>query len=210
MEKSEIASTPANTDDLPELPKPQGGGRGRPRSESSKTAVLSAAYQHAAKEGGCGATIEAIAKSSGVSKVTIYKWWSDRQTLLTDAFLWHVGLEIPLSAEGDPVQAIHQHAARYVSLLGGDVGRVLKVVLSECLTKSGDTATFFDRYLKERRELGTRVIEAGQRSGAIRSQRPAQELYDQIYGTIFYRFIFDLSDLNPAFVRQLVDDVFCR
>lgn len=184
--------------------------RGRPRSETGKTAVLSAAYQLAAKEGGRGATIEAIAKSSGVSKVTIYKWWTDRQTLLTDAFLWQIGLEVPLSETGDAVQAIHQHAARYVSLLGGDMGRVLKVVLSECLTKSGDTATFFDRYLKERRELGGRVIAAGQRSGAIRSQIDALDLYDQIYGTIFYRFIFGLSDLNPAFVRQLIDDVFGR
>ncbi len=90
------------------------------------------------------------------------------------------------------------------------MGRVLKVVLSECLTKSGDTATFFDLYLRERRELGGRVIAAGQRSGAIQSQSAAFDLYDQIYGTIFYRFIFGLPDLNPAFVRQLVDDIFSR
>jgi AcrR family transcriptional regulator len=210
VERTEISPLGEKADELSELPMRHAASRGRPRSETGKTAVLSAAYQLAAKEGGRGATIEAIAKSSGVSKVTIYKWWTDRQTLLTDAFLWQIGLEVPLSETGDAVQAIHQHAARYVSLLGGDMGRVLKVVLSECLTKSGDTATFFDRYLKERRELGGRVIAAGQRSGAIRSQIDALDLYDQIYGTIFYRFIFGLSDLNPAFVRQLIDDVFGR
>ncbi|APR37573.1 hypothetical protein BTO02_09975 [Paraburkholderia sp. SOS3] len=185
-------------------------GRGRPRSQTARTAVLGAAYQLAASQGGQGTTIEAIAKSSGVSKMTIYKWWPDRQTLLTDAFLWQIGLEVPLSESGDAAQSIHQHAARYVSLLGGDMGRVLKVVLSECLTRSGDTATFFDRYLKERRELGARVISSGQRSGAIRSKSEPFDVYDRIYGTIFYRFIFGMPDLNPAFVRQLVDDVLDR
>ncbi len=145
--------------------------RGRPRSEVAMTAVLSAAYEHAARDRGRSATIESIAKASGVSKVTIYKWWEDRQTLLTDAFLWYIGLEVPLSESVDPVQAIHQHAARYVSQLNGEMGRVLKVVLAECLTKSGNMSTFCERYLNERRDLGARVIAAGQRSGIINSQR---------------------------------------
>lgn len=194
-------------DVAPEKPSP---GRGRPRSEAATVALLGAAYDLTARHGLKGATIEAIAKETGVSKVTIYKWWDDRGALLTDAFLWRIGLEVPLNENDDPVQAIHGHAAAYVKQLHGDMGRVLKALLSECLTKSGNVAVFCERYLNERRELGARVIAAGQKTGAIKSTSSPLFLYDQIYGTIFYRFLFDFPGLTPSFVRELIDATFGR
>ncbi|WP_051980900.1 TetR/AcrR family transcriptional regulator [Burkholderia sp. 9120] len=182
--------------------------RGRPRSEAAAASVLNAAYACAAQEDARNVTIEAIAKASGVSKVTIYRWWEDKQALLTDAFLWHIQRQVPLSESGDPIRAIHRHAVLYLSQLNGEMGRVLRVVLAECLTKSGDTSVFCERYLNHRRELGGRVIAAGQRSGAIPSKRSPFLLYDQIYGTIFYRFVFGFPGLNTRFLRELIEHTF--
>ena len=181
---------------------------GRPRSEAAKAAVLEVAYLLTASDGLKGATIEAIAEASGVSKVTIYKWWDDRAALLIDAYLWRTRQELPLSESNEPVRAIHMHVRRYVAALKGELGRVLLAVLGECMTRTGSTAAFRDRYLSERRKLGVLVIASGQRSGTIKSSRHASELYDQIFGSIFYRFLFGLDELTPAYLADLIDSTF--
>jgi len=183
---------------------------GRPRSSEATAAVLDAAYRLSATHGLRGATIQAIAEASGVSKMTIYKWWDNRLHLLVDAFLRKASQTLPLSSEGSPIEIIYAHASRYVQELGGDLGRVQLAVLAECLAETGDSRLFVERYLSIRRDLGVAVIERGQTSGAIQSTRPAHALYDQIYGTIFYRSQFGLDGLDQRFVRSLVDVTFAH
>jgi hypothetical protein len=80
-------------------------------------------------------------------------------------------------------------------------------VLAECMAENGNSAVFVERYLSIRRKLGVSVIRRGQADGSILSPRPAEALYDQIYGTIWYRFQFGLRALNKAFVDGLVEAV---
>jgi AcrR family transcriptional regulator len=49
--------------------------RGRPRSVETTNAILESAYTLMAATGLAATTIDAIAKHSDVSKMTIYKWW---------------------------------------------------------------------------------------------------------------------------------------
>lgn len=182
--------------------------RGRPRSELAATAVLEAAYRLCASDGLRGATIQAICAESGVSKMTIYKWWDGRLHLLIDAYMQQATLLLPLSETESPAEAIKMHAQRYVKALQGDLGRVQMAVLAECMAETGDSAVFVERYLSIRRKLGVSVIRRGQADGSIVSMRPAEALYDQIYGTIWYRFQFGLKVLNKAFVESLIDAVF--
>ncbi|KAB7539241.1 hypothetical protein ET532_026525 [Verminephrobacter sp. Larva24] len=116
--------------------------------------------------------------------------------------------ELPLSESDEPVRAIHTHVRRYAAALRGDLGRVLLAVLGECMVRSGSTAAFTERYLAERRNLGVRVISNGQSSGAIRSRRPPEALYDQIFGAIFYRFLFGLDELSKPYLTDLIDTTF--
>jgi AcrR family transcriptional regulator len=182
--------------------------RGRPRSEEAATAVLDTAYRLSAAEGLKGATIQAIALETGVSKMTIYKWWENRLQLLIDAFLRQTTVALPMSEVDAPTEAIHAHAARYVVALHGDLGQVLMAVLAECMAETGNAALFVEHYLSYRRKLGVSVIRRGQKDGSIRSTRPAEQLYDQIYGTIFYRFLFGLKGLDKPFVRSLIEITF--
>ena len=182
-------------------------GPGRPRSDTAATAVLDAACRLSADEGLRGASIQAIAAESGVSKMTIYKWWPSRLHLLIDAYLRQATVLLPLSETAPPFEAIRAHAVRYVVALQGDLGRMQLAVLAECLAKHGNSDLFVERYLRIRRDLGVSVIRRGQRSGSITTGRSAEVLYDQIYGTIFYRCQFGLKGLHRAFARSLVDAV---
>lgn len=182
--------------------------RGRPRSELATVAVLDAAYRLTAAQGLKGATMQAIALESGVSKMTIYKWWEGRLQLLIDAYLRQATLMLPIAGDVPADQAIREHALRYLDALQGDLGRVQLAVLGDCLTENGNSEEFVKRYLEVRRNLGVRVIRRGQLDGCIASNRSARALYDQIYGTIFYRFQFGLKGLNKDFVVGLVDASF--
>lgn len=178
--------------------------RGRPRSDAAAAAVLAAAYRLTAERGLRGATLDAIAAESGVSKVTIYKWWNGRTLLLIDAFLEQATRLLPLRADIDPVRAITLHATRYVKALKGEFGDVQRAVLAECMTEGGGENLFYERYLRSRRKLGCEIIARGQREGSVRAGEPPETLYDRIYGPIFYRFLLGLPKLDQAFVQTLV------
>jgi len=178
--------------------------RGRPRSEAAATAVLDAAYRLSASEGLRGATMQAIAAESGVSKMTIYKWWDSRLALLIDAYMRQATLMLPISQTDAPVAAICDHAVRYIEALQGPLGRVQMAVLGECWAENGNADLFVERYLSIRRALGVSTIARGKADGSVRSGLSAELLYDQIYGTIFYRYQFGLGGLETSEVNALV------
>ncbi len=167
--------------------------------------MLDAAWELMAAHGLRGATMDAITLRSGVSKMTIYKWWGNRLPLLIDAFLRQATRALPLAVDGVPMRSLQLHAQRYVTALSGELGTVMRAVIAECMAETGNAELFYQRYLGERRELGTAVIRAGQHAGSITNQARPETLYDQIYGTIFYRFVFGMPGLNRRFVADLVE-----
>src|SRR5919206_5323806 len=68
---------------------------GRPRSEESRAAVLRATSDLLHEVGLRAMTTEEIASRSGVSKATIYKWWSNKFAVAVEAFLSEMLAESP-------------------------------------------------------------------------------------------------------------------
>jgi AcrR family transcriptional regulator len=75
----------------------------RPRSRVAHTKVLDAAAELFAERGIDGTSIDSIAASSGVSKATIYKHWSDKKALCLEVLARVHGLdrESPTFDSGD-------------------------------------------------------------------------------------------------------------
>src|SRR5690349_6909836 len=109
--------------------------RGRPRSAETTNAILQSAYALMATTGLAATSIDAIAKHSNVSKMTIYKWWPSREALLIDAFLNQASLMLPLSGTGKPAARVRRHAAAYAEALLGEFGKVQLAVISECISR---------------------------------------------------------------------------
>ena len=66
---------------------PAGKTPGRPRSTTSRNAILKAAYQILREGGFAGFTVEGVAARAGAGKATIYRWWQSKGTLAIEAFL---------------------------------------------------------------------------------------------------------------------------
>lgn len=181
--------------------------RGRPRSIETTNAILESAYALMATTGLATTTIDAVARHSNVSKMTIYKWWPSREALLIDAFLHHAAQMLPLppASAGTPATRARRHAAAYAEALQGEFGKVQLAVISECISRTGSAELFYARYLQFRRDALVNMIAAGQKDGSIRAEAPAEDLYDAIYGSLFYRYVFGIAPITPAYARSLVD-----
>jgi AcrR family transcriptional regulator len=181
--------------------------RGRPRSSETEQAILDSAYGIMAAEGLAAASIDAIARDSGVSKMTIYKWWPSREALLIDAFLRQAASMLPLPDKGDPLTRLRKHASAYVAALNGDFGKVQLAVIAECIASTGSATIFSERYLAIRRDVAVGIIKAGQKDGSILAAEPAGDLYDRIYGTLFYQYVFGFRSLTRDYAERLVHSV---
>ncbi|TPQ37445.1 TetR family transcriptional regulator [Bradyrhizobium guangdongense] len=183
--------------------------RGRPRSVETTNAILESAYALMAATGLAATTIDAVARHSDVSKMTIYKWWPSREALLIDAFLRQASQMLPLPppSAGTPVARARRHAAAYAEALMGEFGKVQLAVISECISRTGSAGIFYERYLSLRRDALIEMISAGQADGSILAEGPAGDLYDAIYGSLFYRYVFGIAPITPAYARSLVDMV---
>lgn len=87
------------------VPSRADGRRGRPRSEASHQAVLSATARLLDVEG-CeytSLTVEGIAAEAGVGKQTIYRWWPNKAAVVLEALLTgYMRFELaPLPETGD-------------------------------------------------------------------------------------------------------------
>lgn len=179
--------------------------RGRPRSQKTTAAILESAYALMASEGLAAASIDAVARHCNVSKMTIYKWWPSREALLIDAFLNQASLMLPLSSSGDAATRLRKHVMAYAAALVGEFGKVQLAVISECIANTGSAALFYERYLRLRRDAIVAIIVAGQKDGSIGSAGAPADLYDAIYGSLFYRSIFGIKPISPAYARNLVE-----
>lgn len=123
------------------------------------------------------------------------------EALLIDAFLHHAAQMLPLppaSVQARPPCA-RRHAAAYAEALQGEFGKVQLAVISECISKTGSAELFYVRYLQFRRDALVEMIATGQRDGSILAEAPAEDLYDAIYGSLFYRYIFGIAPITPAY-----------
>ncbi|MDA0172441.1 TetR/AcrR family transcriptional regulator [Solirubrobacter taibaiensis] len=69
----------------------------RTRSDTSRRAILDAAFALVGEVGYAKLTMEGIAARAGVGKQTIYRWWPSKGAVLFDAFL-----ALSENAEGSP------------------------------------------------------------------------------------------------------------
>jgi hypothetical protein len=78
-------------------------------------------------------------------------------------------------------------------------------VISECISNTGSAEIFYERYLSYRRTALVELIAAGQQDGSIGAAGTPEDLYDAIYGSLFYRYIFGIKPISPTQARNLVD-----
>ncbi len=82
---------------------------GRPRSEAARQAILTAAYQLLRERPIPEITADALAKRTGVSKATLYRWWPSKEAIILDGYFEALDHHFSGPCREDPLDDLAEH-----------------------------------------------------------------------------------------------------
>jgi len=188
-------------------PTPGAVKSGRPRSEDATTAILDATLR--LLEGQCykDLSIESIADEAGVGKPTIYRRWKTKAALVAEALFGHSRNWVPAvdsgSLEGDLRIMLTNLADRLENTMDG---KVLRGLISEANLDAA-SGEAFKGFIECRRNLLRDVIVRARGRDEVCEAISDDDLIDEIYGAIIYRYMVRRERLDQAFVHKHIDYV---
>jgi len=181
---------------------------GRPRSEETRRAILAAAGRLLFRKGVSGFTIEGVARLSGASKVTIYKWWASRGELALDGFFSIVSPTIDVALTGDLEADLATQAESIVALFRDtQTGPVLAGLIAEAQSDPDLAEALRARWLDPRRAAGAVVLRAAKQNGEIRTDVDTTMVLDQIYGAIYIRLLLGHAPLPDGMATVMIGNL---
>lgn len=163
---------------------------GRPRSESSREAILEAAFKLLVERGYARFAIETVAAVAGTGKSTIYRWWSSKAELAVDAFFHATEAELRFpdtgSAEGD----FRAQILELAELLRGGRGRALAGMLDGARTDDVLSRALGERWLAPRRQWGFERMLRAKAAGELRDGAEVGAALAVLYGPLYTPLLF--------------------
>jgi TetR/AcrR family transcriptional repressor of mexJK operon len=123
---------------------------GRPKDLAKRAAILQAAQTLFLKLGYDGSSMDAIAAEAGVSKLTVYSHFNDKESLFSAAVEAHCAHQLPplcfdLAPETPIAQALFSVARRFQGMLGGcDAIAMHRLMVGMAVQNPALTLLFFN------------------------------------------------------------------
>lgn len=198
-------------------------GPGRPKDLAKREAILEAAKSLFLSLGYANTSMDAVASAAGVSKLTVYSHFTDKQTLFTSAVMATCQVQLPdllfAYPDGVPVDQVLLNIARgFQALISSDEA----VKLSRLIMAQGSHDPGFGAYFYE---AGPKRVLAGMEAllrqaderGLLRIENPlraAEHFFCLVKGAPDYRLLLGCAgplegEAAEAHVREVVG-VFMR
>ncbi|MFD4896872.1 TetR/AcrR family transcriptional regulator [Streptomyces sp. NPDC057699] len=184
-----------------------GSGRGRPRSESARAAVLHAVDDLLVEVGYAALTMKGIAERAGVGRQTVYRWWSNKAEVLYEASAIDARHELSVPAGDDPREGLKAYLDALVAFLSrSHAGAAYRALMGEAQHDADVAALLASRDILGESAAAV-VEEARKASGTTLSQEQATAL---LIGPPFFHILtgrsadaIDTEQLADQFVRAL-------
>ncbi len=174
-------------------------GKGRPRSEQSKKAILKATNSLLIHMSVQELSIEAIAKKAKVGKTTIYRWWPNKTAVVMDALINQPGMTAPLPTPKNNADAITMQLEKLIRLLDSKNGETIAQLFSEAQASEEARDIFTNNFLGPLIDAIEFSIEQGQKEREFRNSLDTKIAVDMLCGPIFFRLMAHPQDLNEDF-----------
>ncbi|MES9553236.1 MULTISPECIES: TetR family transcriptional regulator [unclassified Streptomyces] len=184
-----------------------GSGRGRPRSESARVAVLHAVDDLLVEVGYAALTMKGIAERAGVGRQTVYRWWSNKAEVLYEASAIDARHELSVPGSDDPREDVKAYLDALVTFLSrSHAGAAYRALMGEAQHDADVAALLASRDILGESAAG--VVEAARKSsGTTLSLEQATAL---LIGPPFFHILsgrsadaIDTEQLTEQFVRTL-------
>jgi len=104
---------------------------GRPRSESSRKAILDATRRLLTHSSVQKLSIEAIARKAGVGKTTIYRWWPNKSAVIMEAIFSQPAFNNVMPTPRNAVQGVTMQLDKLCRQMAGKNGRLVAEIIGE-------------------------------------------------------------------------------
>lgn len=180
-------------------------GRGRPRSEASRDAILQAAAELLAEEGHAAVTIDKIARRAGTGKQTIYRWWPSKADVLMEALARKAELHIPLPDEGSWAADLQRMLDdSFAMARAPQIGELLSALIVEAQLDSAFAELFRTAFLERRRAAVAALVERARRRGDLPAGLTEGFVADVLLGVLWYRLIVVPQPFDRELSSRLV------
>jgi AcrR family transcriptional regulator len=191
------------TDDRPRR------GRGRRPADEVRDEILEAAGDLLFDEGMSGFTIEKVAKLSGASKMTIYKWWPSKGALALDGYFHRVEPQLVFPDTGDIEADLRSQLHAFLRVIrDSPAGRVIGDLIGQAQSDQDLKAAYLQRYSGPRRAMGVAAMQTAKERGQLRASLDPETVVDQLWGACYHRLLLPDQPLTDDFVDALVDNLF--
>ena len=170
--------------------------------------MLDAALKLFRERAYAGLTVDSIALEAGVSKATIYRWWSNKAAILIEAFLASVEPHIRFPDSGSLREDLVAQAISLAAVLGDPhLGALMVSLLGEAQHDVDLATAFRDGWQSPRRVAGLEVVNRAIARGEIHADADPELVLDGVYGPLYLRLLFGHAPLDEPSLRQLIDQV---
>ncbi|MFF9158898.1 TetR/AcrR family transcriptional regulator C-terminal ligand-binding domain-containing protein [Streptomyces longwoodensis] len=184
-------------------------GRGRRPADEVRADVFRAVGEVLLNEGIAGLTFERVARLSGVSKTTLYKWWPSKGALALDGYFHAVEQTLAFEDTGDiRADLLHQLRAFVRIMTTTPAGRVVTELVGQSQTDEDLATAFRTLYSSERRRLAGERLARAREQAQIRADVDVQVLVDQLWGAVYHRLLIPDEPVTDDFVVSLVGNLF--
>ena len=183
--------------------------RGRPRDPALDAAILDAALELFAAHGIAGMSIEQVAKRAGVGKPTIYRRWSNKEDLVSEAIGARVGADMQWPSRDEI------HSASVEDLVRGNLDAAARTaaeptfralvaqIYGSAVTHPTLMRTYWESYIEPRRAIVTAMLRRLQTEGVVAPDADLDVLIDMMAGAVTYRVLQPDPPTRPQMERYL-------
>ncbi len=180
--------------------------RGRPRSKSSKEAIINSTIELIESVGYEKLKIVDIAKEAGVGKQTIYRWWKSKAELVIEAVLEDANKNVLIPDTGSLIEDLRQFISASCTRSDSQASRNMLSGLLMAGRKDAETLKLFrESFIETRRSTLRQILLRHQKTGQIGETVDLELILDLVYGPMWYRLLVEHAPLDVTFANKLID-----
>ena len=182
---------------------------GRPRSETTRQAILDAAVDLiGTTESYRDVSIDAIAAKAKVGKQSIYRWWPSKADLVLEAYTDHsLSRMPPIIASSDAFADLEADLKRFFAFMRNElVAKGVRSLIAEAQMDEDFRLKLYERVHRVRCEALRRVFRHGFELGQFRRDVDTDALAHMIHGAFWYRFLSGTKyGFDDAYAHEIVE-----
>jgi AcrR family transcriptional regulator len=176
---------------------------GRRRNELARQAVLDAALRLLREQGYPALSMQALARTAGVGKHTLYRWWPSKAAVVAEAAAARAAAEVAVPDTGVLASDLEAFLIATFRAAGhSEIAPILRTLAAEA-QRDPAAAQILREFTAQRRRVLHDLLQRGMARGELRRDVDIDLLVDAAYGVFWYRFLVGHRAPDAAAARDL-------